>query len=102
NDRSMLGKRDSEMAVMVEDTEFQESVMDGQPYQAGRFAYNLRNCCFRLVLGLLDSPHVDISDPITDHFYKEVWMSTAAINATVYEKVCVNAANSSVRVRARL
>ncbi|XP_078734754.1 phospholipase D1-like [Lampetra fluviatilis] len=87
NDRSMLGKRDSEMAVMVEDTEFQESVMDGQPYQAGRFAYNLRNCCFRLVLGLLDSPHVDISDPISDHFYKEVWMSTAAINATVYEKV---------------
>lgn len=47
NDRSMLGKRDSEMAVVVEDTEFQPSVMDGESYQAGRFALSLREECFR-------------------------------------------------------
>lgn len=47
NDRSMLGKRDSEMAVVVEDTEIQDSLMDGQSYQAGRFALSLRVECFR-------------------------------------------------------
>lgn len=43
----MLGKRDSEMAVIVEDTDFQPSVMDGEDYQAGRFALSLRKESFR-------------------------------------------------------
>ncbi|KAL4677855.1 hypothetical protein H8959_020529 [Pygathrix nigripes] len=47
NDRSMLGKRDSEMAVIVQDTETVPSVMDGEEYQAGRFAQGLRLQCFR-------------------------------------------------------
>ncbi|XP_051998579.1 phospholipase D1 isoform X2 [Xyrauchen texanus] len=87
NDRSMLGKRDSEMAVVVEDTEFQPSVMDEKSYQAGRFALSLREECFRLVLGLLGDNSIDISDPISDRFYKEIWMVTAAKNASVYDKV---------------
>lgn len=45
----MLGKRDSEVAVIVEDSEMVGSVMDGQPYQAGRYALNLRLECFRWV-----------------------------------------------------
>lgn len=49
NDRSMLGKRDSEMAVIVQDTETVPSVMDGKEYQAGRFAQGLRLQCFRWV-----------------------------------------------------
>ncbi|KAA0715675.1 Phospholipase D1 [Triplophysa tibetana] len=87
NDRSMLGKRDSEMAVIVEDTDFQPSVMDGEDYQAGRFALSLRKDSFRLVLGLLGDYSTDISDPISDRFYKEIWMVTAAKNASVYDKV---------------
>ena len=47
NDRSMLGRRDSELAVVVSDTEFVPSTMDGQPYEAGKFAGSLRNNCFR-------------------------------------------------------
>ncbi|KAF4086491.1 hypothetical protein AMELA_G00107050 [Ameiurus melas] len=66
NDRSMLGKRDSEVAVIVEDTEKVPSVMDGQEYQAGKFALQLR---------------------LDDRFYKEVWMTTASRNASIYEKV---------------
>lgn len=41
---------------------------------------------FRLVLGLLGDD-IDISDPISDRFYKEIWMVTAAKNASVYDKV---------------
>lgn len=43
----MLGKRDSEVAVIVEDSEMVGSLMDGLPYQAGRFALQLRLECFR-------------------------------------------------------
>ncbi|XP_029568336.1 phospholipase D1-like [Salmo trutta] len=47
NDRSMLGKRDSEMAVVVEDSDMVMAVMDGESYQVGRFALSLREECFR-------------------------------------------------------
>lgn len=47
NDRSLLGKRDSELAVLIEDTEMEPSLMDGVEYQAGRFALGLRKHCFR-------------------------------------------------------
>uniref|UniRef100_A0A8C5YH93 Phospholipase n=1 Tax=Microcebus murinus TaxID=30608 RepID=A0A8C5YH93_MICMU len=87
NDRSLLGKRDSEMAVIVQDTETVPSVMDGEEYQAGRFAQALRLQCFRVVLGYLDDPSEEIQDPVSDRFFKEVWVSTAARNATIYDKV---------------
>uniref|UniRef100_A0A3Q3R1V6 Phospholipase n=1 Tax=Monopterus albus TaxID=43700 RepID=A0A3Q3R1V6_MONAL len=87
NDRSMLGKRDSEVAVIVEDSETVASVMDEQPYQAGKFALQLRLECFKIVLGSYKDPSIDVSDPISDQFYKEVWMATCARNATIYQKV---------------
>ncbi|KAA8581970.1 hypothetical protein FQN60_008710, partial [Etheostoma spectabile] len=46
NDRSMLGKRDSEVAVIVEDSEKVASMMDGQEYEAGPYALQLRLECF--------------------------------------------------------
>nr|XP_035931528.1 phospholipase D1 isoform X7 [Halichoerus grypus] len=87
NDRSMLGKRDSEVAVIVQDTETVPSVMDGEEYQAGRFAQELRLQCFRVVLGYLSDPSENIQDPVSDKFFKEVWVATAARNATIYDKV---------------
>lgn len=56
------------------------------------------NCCisvtqfggllyFRVVLGYLSDPSEDIQDPVSDKFFKEVWVSTAARNATIYDKV---------------
>ncbi|XP_062988054.1 phospholipase D1 [Elgaria multicarinata webbii] len=86
NDRSMLGKRDSEMAVIVQDTDTVDSVMDGEPYKAGKFAQSLRLQCFRVVLGSSADPN-DIQDPVSDKFFKEVWISTAARNATIFDKV---------------
>lgn len=48
NDRSMLEKRDSEMAVVeVEDTEMVTAVMDGESYQGGKLAPSLREECFK-------------------------------------------------------
>uniref|UniRef100_A0AAY5EUB5 Phospholipase n=1 Tax=Electrophorus electricus TaxID=8005 RepID=A0AAY5EUB5_ELEEL len=97
NDRSMLGKRDSEVAVIFEDTETETSVMDGQEYQAGRFGLHLRLECFRIILGAKTDPSIDVTDPISDHFYKDVWLTTAARNATIYQKVFRCLPSSDVR-----
>ncbi|XP_077146655.1 phospholipase D1 isoform X1 [Ranitomeya variabilis] len=87
NDRSMMGKRDSEMAVIIQDTENVPSVMDGETYEAGKFALSLRMHCFRLLLGCLNDPSVNIQDPISDRFFKEVWVATTARNTTIFDKV---------------
>ncbi|XP_071340593.1 phospholipase D1 [Trachinotus anak] len=97
NDRSMLGKRDSEVAVIVEDSETVAAVMDGEPYQAGRFALQLRLDCFKMILGANTDLSIDVSDPISDQFYKEVWMATSARNATIYQKVFRCLPSSDVR-----
>ncbi|XP_073482328.1 phospholipase D1 isoform X2 [Aquarana catesbeiana] len=87
NDRSMMGKRDSEMAVIIQDTEMVPSVMDGKDYQAGKFALSLRMHCFRLLLGCLNDPSTNIQDPVSDRFFKEVWVATSARNTTIFDKV---------------
>ncbi|XP_034990040.1 phospholipase D1 isoform X2 [Zootoca vivipara] len=101
NDRSMLGKRDSEMAVIVQDTDTLPSVMDGEDYKAGRFAQSLRLQCFRVVLGSSTDPN-DIQDPVCDKFFKEVWVATAARNATIYDKVFRSLPNDEVTSLAKL
>ncbi|XP_063229629.1 phospholipase D1 isoform X2 [Bacillus rossius redtenbacheri] len=93
NDRSMLGRRDSEIAVIIHDREFEEGVMDGRAYQCGRYAGGLRRQLFREHLGLLlasasgDGDAPDISDPVCAHFYRDVWMARAAENTAIYEDV---------------
>ncbi|XP_040271201.1 phospholipase D2 [Bufo bufo] len=87
NDRSMLGKRDSELAVMVEDTEYQQSFMDGEPYQAGKYALSLRMDCFNTLLGAQKPPCLDVSDPISDEFFSNVWNQIALNNTALYDQV---------------
>lgn len=41
----------------------------------------------RMILGANTDSSIDVMDPISDQFYKEVWMTTAARNATIYQKV---------------
>ncbi|KAF9968644.1 hypothetical protein BGZ70_000961 [Mortierella alpina] len=57
NDRSQVGYRDSEIAIIIEDTEMVPSRMNGEPYQAGKMAHALRADLFKEHLGLL--PHVE-------------------------------------------
>ncbi|KAG2382828.1 hypothetical protein C9374_004795 [Naegleria lovaniensis] len=52
NDRSMLGNRDSEIAVVVSDKTFVASRMNGRPYKAGKFAFTLRVRLWKEHLGL--------------------------------------------------
>ncbi|CAL8267826.1 unnamed protein product [Merluccius merluccius] len=95
NDRSMLGSRDSELAVLVEDEERVPSMMGGKEYQAGPLALALRKECFRVLLGATSEPIINIDDPICDEFFFLGWNETAKLNATIYEKVfCCLPSNS--------
>ncbi|XP_044748826.1 phospholipase D2 isoform X3 [Coccinella septempunctata] len=91
NDRSLIGKRDSEIAVLIEDETFEDGVMNGQPYKCGKFAGSLRKYLFKEHLGILgkesENINIDVSDPIIDSFYKEIWYNTATLNTELYEKV---------------
>ncbi|XP_005802945.1 phospholipase D1-like [Xiphophorus maculatus] len=87
NDRSMLGSRDSELAVLVEDQERVPSVMGGQEYEAGPLALALRKECFRVLTGGTSDPSINIDDPISDDFFFLTWNETAKRNAIIYDKV---------------
>ncbi|GFN77900.1 phospholipase d1 [Plakobranchus ocellatus] len=88
NDRSLLGPRDSEIAVMFEDIHKVDVKVGDKQYQAGKFASSLRWTIFREHLGILNDPDfVDLTDVHLDSFYKEVWIKQAAINTTCYDKV---------------
>ncbi|KAI8640960.1 hypothetical protein BD408DRAFT_444667 [Parasitella parasitica] len=54
NDRSQLGNRDSEIAMLVEDTDMIPSFMNGKEYKAAKFAHTLRMQLWKEHLGLLN------------------------------------------------
>ncbi|KAI4462630.1 phospholipase d [Holotrichia oblita] len=91
NDRSLIGKRDSEIAVLIEDEEFEDGVMNGNAFPCGRLAGSLRKFLFKEHIGLIGKEHekinIDITDPVSDHFYNDIWYSTASLNTEFYDKV---------------
>eukprot|EP00066_Takifugu_rubripes_P006403 XP_003971177.1 PREDICTED: phospholipase D2 [Takifugu rubripes] len=87
NDRSMLGNRDSEMAVFVEDEERVPSIMGGQEYQAGPLTLALRKECFSVLVGSKSDPSISVDDPISDEFFFLNWNASAILNASIYDKV---------------
>ncbi|KAL1132099.1 hypothetical protein AAG570_010057 [Ranatra chinensis] len=89
NDRSLIGKRDSEIAVVIEDEEFKKGVMNGEPYLRGKFSGCLREYLFKEHLGLLGTVKncYDVADPVSAKFYHDVWRATAAKNTEIFEQV---------------
>eukprot|EP00795_Rhopilema_esculentum_P005283 gene5283-436_t len=85
NDRSMLGNRDSEIAIIVQDTEMVDSQMDGKHYKAGQFAHTLRKWLFREHLGLLSDTERSVADPISDEMIN-FWRTAAEENTKIYEE----------------
>ncbi|PYI27422.1 phospholipase PldA [Aspergillus indologenus CBS 114.80] len=108
NDRSQCGYHDSELAIVVEDQDFIDSTMDGQPYKAARLAATLRRQLWREHLGLLPCQEYDasqhpnaqppyacmnqilegpendfVTDPMNDALW-ELWTNQATVNTDIY------------------
>ncbi|KAI8454268.1 hypothetical protein BY996DRAFT_4582083 [Phakopsora pachyrhizi] len=114
NDRSLVGDRDSEIALVVEDQETISSQMDGQYWPAARFAATLRRRLYREHLGLLQPqssllqkyeptmsmlpvnvPQEDetgteedriVTDPMGEEL-ENLWTRTARVNTASFSKV---------------
>ncbi|KAH0542956.1 hypothetical protein FGG08_002725 [Glutinoglossum americanum] len=108
NDRSQLGSRDSELAIVMEDTRTINSMMDGQPYVAGHHAATLRRFLWREHLGLLPPQDLNgsndanaqppgdcdsniyggeedgfVADPLDDQLW-ELWTGNATRNTDIF------------------
>ncbi|KAF2639655.1 phospholipase D/nuclease [Massarina eburnea CBS 473.64] len=64
NDRSQLGYHDSELSIVLHDTDKIDTTMDGAPYRASRLAHTLRSNLWREHLGLLPPQALDAKDDI--------------------------------------
>eukprot|EP00252_Welwitschia_mirabilis_P011329 TRINITY_DN25484_c0_g1_i1.p1 TRINITY_DN25484_c0_g1~~TRINITY_DN25484_c0_g1_i1.p1 ORF type:complete len:1094 (+),score=199.07 TRINITY_DN25484_c0_g1_i1:223-3504(+) len=87
NDRSLLGSRDSEIAILLEDKEHINSFMNHQPWKAGRFSHSLRLSLWLEHLGLHLSEVHYIKDPVSEETYTHIWRETAEMNTAVYQDV---------------
>ncbi|KAG8962140.1 hypothetical protein FRC03_004555 [Tulasnella sp. 419] len=124
NDRSQKGDGDSEIALVVEDTDMIETTMDGRPYMAGRFAATLRRKLYREHLGLIPPqycvtgeepvtsfmraapyPNDDetnlredwmVRDPISDDLMT-LWTNTARTNREMFQQVFKTVPTDTVR-----
>ncbi|KAI9756547.1 MAG: Bifunctional dehydrogenase and ferrochelatase [Chaenotheca gracillima] len=108
NDRSQMGLHDSELAIVMEDSNVLESTMDGNPFQAGHHAATLRRYLWREHLGLLKAqvndaandpnaqPPADcpndikegaefefVADPLDDKVW-DLWTSSATTNTEIF------------------
>lgn len=110
NDRSQLGTHDSEIALVIEDPTPVDSMLNGQPWQASRFATSLRRQLFRKHLGLLPPQDMErpdgnfepvgvpneydwgspedrvVEDPFSPEF-ESLWDSRARTNTEVFRQV---------------
>ncbi|KAK2456651.1 phospholipase D P1 [Trifolium repens] len=102
NDRSLLGSRDSEIGVVIEDKEYVESLMNGKPWKAGKFSHSLRCSLWSEHLGLHTGEINKITDPVADSTYKDLWLATAKENTRIYHEVFACIPNDQIHSRAAL
>lgn len=102
NDRSLLGSRDSEIGVLIEDKDFVGSSMNGRPWRAGKFALSLRLSLWSEHLGLRPGEVNRISDPVVDATYKDIWMAIAKTNTMIYQDVFACVPNDLIHSRSSI
>ncbi|OAY44001.1 phospholipase D zeta 1 isoform X1 [Manihot esculenta] len=102
NDRSLLGSRDSEIGVVIEDKEFVDSSMNGNPWKAGKFTHSLRCSLWAEHLGLDAGEINKINDPVAETTYRDLWLTTAKENTKIYQDVFACLPNDLIHSRGAL
>ncbi|KAK4477833.1 hypothetical protein RD792_017096 [Penstemon davidsonii] len=92
----------SQIAVLIEDKEYVDSQMGGQPWKAGKFASSLRISLWSEHLGLHTGEVTQIRDPVIDSTYKDIWMATAKTNTMIYQDVFSCIPNDLIQTRVSL
>lgn len=93
NDRSMLGLRDSEISLVVEDAdEVEVKLFDGNVLRAGRKVQELRIRLWQEHLGLLPEPFnselvQSLADPLDPKVYFDLMRQRASRNTQIYREL---------------
>ncbi|XP_003701644.3 phospholipase D1-like [Megachile rotundata] len=88
NDRSMIATRDSEIAVIIHDQEFEDGRLNDIPFPCGKFAGSLRKQLISEHLGLFKTNEdIDVTDIIKKSFYRDVWCARSHRNTEIFEEV---------------
>lgn len=69
NDRSMLGYRDSELAVVITDDYKVRSKMNGALHLTSELAHKTRSKCFQAIFGL---PEAAVIDPLDEAMWEQI------------------------------
>jgi len=87
NDRSLLGIRDSELNVVLRDTDMTDSSLGGAPWQSGAFASRFREALFAQHVGW-SSEEVSgrFADPLSNETRGEI-RRIARRNTEIYEEL---------------
>ena len=85
NDRSMLGKRDSEFCVLIHEKEKKDSIMNGQEIKVANFAHSLRTNLMAEHMGL-DPKDKFLVDPLSDELWDKI-NNTAKNNTEIFRKL---------------
>ena len=65
-----MGSRDSELAVIVEDSEKVNIKMAGKSFQASKFAHEFRVKCFKSIFGF--SSDYELQDPCDSMVWEKI------------------------------
>ena len=85
NDRSMTGSRDSEFALIIEEQNKIDSIMDGKKYMASNYAKSLRKHLMAEHLGKnVDDKILD--DPLDENLWSQI-QGQAKANASIYSEI---------------
>jgi len=96
NDRSMIGDRDSEMAVYVEDKELVNVQMGSKEVAVGKNIHRFRMELMNKLLG--EPPGTETtSNFLCDEVYKDILLRTAKVNTEAFHAVFPEFPHSSYR-----
>jgi len=85
NDRSMIGSRDSEFALIIEEQKKIDSIMDGKNYMASNYAKSLRKHLMAEHLGKnVDDKILD--DPLNEDLWTYIH-TQAKVNSDIYSVI---------------
>ncbi|CAF3424732.1 unnamed protein product [Rotaria socialis] len=98
NDRSLLGQRDSEFCVVINDREEEDGVFNRKKVRVGKFCGSWRRRLFEMMLGIqFDNPNnINVNDPVSDEFYN-YFRDVAKKNTLIYEEVFATLPSDRVR-----
>ena len=84
NDRSMLGDRDTEMAIRIEDSNHMEIRLANAPWICGVTVHNMR---MKLMRQHIASSSADVMDMLRPDVYQQCWRNIAVNNSSFYDQL---------------